>query len=128
MGREMNLGARARAARKRQQLTLGDLAQILREFDVDTDPTMISRMEKGSRVGEPQVWGGIWRALGLPLRELYIGLGLPVQAEQPAGVKAEILAGLETMPEDAQRLVLGITRHAKQLTALTKRGGIEQEE
>ena len=75
-------------------------------------PGTLARMEDGSRPGDPRAWGKLWQIFGLPLRELYEGLGLPVPDELPGGDVGEILELVRWMAPEAQRLVLSFTRHA----------------
>ena len=111
----MEMGERARAARKRRGLELPDMVETLRELDIDVSVAQLSRIERGERPGDPRVWGGIWEALGLPLHDLYRGLGLPVSEAEPTGILAEIISSTRKMPPDAQQLVLGFARQAPQL-------------
>ncbi len=121
------LGVRARTARKRRGLSLADMVEVLRELDVDTTPASLSRMEDGSRPGDPRTWGGIWRVLDLPLYELYEGLGLPVPDGELRGIPAEILTAVQSMPADAQRAALVLIRYTPQAVAAAKATKLAEE-
>lgn len=88
------------------------MSAVLKEAGVEVAPSQLSRMEDGTRPGDPKVWGLMWEALHLPLAELYEGLGLPVPSELPTGLVAEIMQLVEGMPTEAQRLTLSFARTA----------------
>lgn len=78
----------------------------------------LQRMEKGTRPGEPIVWGKLWEIYGLPLRELYEGLQLPVPTELPTGTLASVLSEVERLPWQGQEMVLAFARNARSYVAL----------
>lgn len=106
------LGERARDARKSRKWTLDDVCAMVADLDGGIiAPGTLQRMETGERPGEPRVWGAIWKALGLPLRELYQGLGLPVADSEPSGTIGEILSVARSLNADGQALLLMFARH-----------------
>lgn len=109
----MDLGTQARKARKARGWSLADMCDMLRELEAgNITPSTLKRMEDGTRPGDAQVWGKIWRVLKLPLRDLYEGLGLPAPARLPTGTVGEIMELVRPMPEESRRLVLSFARSA----------------
>lgn len=115
------LGAIARQARDARGWKLGDVSAALKEAGVEIGPGQISRMENGSRPGEPTVWGTMWTIYNLPLRDLYQGLGLPVPDELPAGDAAEIAALVQGMDPEARSLTLSFARNAQAMYLAAQR-------
>jgi transcriptional regulator with XRE-family HTH domain len=112
------LGARVQEARKSRGWSLADMTDVLAELGAGVvKPGTLARMENGSRPGDPQVWGAMWRVLNLPLRELYEGLQLPVPEDLPSGSAAEILHLVHDMTEESRRLTLSFARHAPAMLA-----------
>ena len=118
----MTLGERVRAARKRRDWSQADLAAAVTDAGFKLQRGTLYRMENGERPGGLLVWAVIWRVLGLPLRDLYLGLGLPIEEDGLDGVISELVATSSAMPEETQRLVLAFARHARQIHAESKGG------
>jgi hypothetical protein len=70
----------------------------------------LQKMEKGTSPGVNGVWGKLWEIYGLPLRDLYEGLGLPVPTELPVGTVASIVAEVQQLPWQGQEMVLAFAR------------------
>lgn len=107
----MSLGATVRAARKTRDMSLADTQEALKELLIDCPVSQLARMEDGSRPGDPRVWGGLWRLFRLPLNSLYEGLHLPTPPLALGSVTQEIVAAVEPLPEETQRVALGLVRH-----------------
>ena len=111
----MNLGEAVKTARTSAGLSLVDAHQALASMGEDVSLSQLKRMEDGQRPGDPRIWGALWQLFRLPLYDLYKGLGIPRPPGMEPSLANEIASAVATMPEPAQRLVLGFTRHAPAL-------------
>lgn len=106
------LGEMVEAAQKARGWGLEDVCALLEERGYGRlGISMLQRMEKGNRPGVPAVWGGLWKIFGLPLRDLYEELGLPVADALPSGTSGAILSVVSQLPWQAQEMVLAFARH-----------------
>lgn len=108
----VNLGSKAKAARLARGYSLPTMCDVVEDLGGGKlDPSTLKRMEDGTRPGDNKVWGAIWRALNLPLRELYEGLGLPVPDTEPGGPVGEIVAVARSLNADGQQMLLMFAKH-----------------
>lgn len=116
----VDIGEMLQKARMAKGMSLVTLVECLPDDLIDedsgkrkkVDPSTISRMENRAKdpkrrsSGSPRVWGEVWKLFGLPLRDLYDGLGLPVPGEMPSGVTGEIWSKASVLPDEMQRMIL----------------------
>jgi hypothetical protein len=107
-----SLGEHVKQARNFKGWSLAATSALL---GGEIDPVRLRDIEEGSASADPRLWGRLWLLLGLPLYELYQGVGLPVPSDLPSGIAGEIWSLVRTQPSEVQRLVLTFAAYAPAL-------------
>lgn len=113
------LGQIAKQARDGKGYTLATVCDIVEDLGAGKlDPTTLRRMETGERPGDAKVWGALWKTFGLPLRDLYEGLGLPVPVDLPDGTLGRLMAVAGELGAPGQEMVLMFAKQAPSYLAV----------